>query len=246
MKTSNKLISGAFILIIISLLMYDLMLKRSYALGNYKYLLANYTTLNFKDFSVIEINAATAANMVVEQGPFNVKMESTASDFIKVSQTADTLRIDAAFSGSFHTNPAPYILAITCPNLSLIKTDARYNAGDQLVVDTLASEDFSWRPSVIRGFTLDSLSIVEDHATTIVLSGNKIGVVKASIGISKGSRSNMAITKNNEIDKADFNILNRSQLKLNNGAIPHLKYQLADSAKLILSGAAQKIIKNHP
>ncbi|MDF2432659.1 MAG: hypothetical protein JWP44_2290 [Mucilaginibacter sp.] len=245
MKTSNKLLLTAIIITLVSLVFYDLMLKSSYLKGDYKDPFKDYVSLNFKDFKTIDLSASTAANIILKQGPFSVRMDPSAADFVKISQNAGTLHIDAAFSGSFNNPRAAYVLVISCPDLKQFNADARYMAGDQPVIDTLASEDFKWRPSIISGFTLDSLTITEKHAASIILKGNKIRALNAVIGIDNGSRSNMTIADDNQLQSAELNILNKSQLRLNGAAINNLKYQLADSAKLISTGTSQNLIKNN-
>ncbi|ASU34074.1 hypothetical protein [Mucilaginibacter xinganensis] len=242
MKTSNKLTIAAILLVLVSLVYYDLMLKASYMSGTYKDQFRDFVALNFKDFKSINLGSCTASNIIVEQGPFSVRIEPTADQFVKVSQRDQTLHIETAFPGNYQNSRAEYVLIISCPSLASIAVDSRYMSGDQLVIDTIASADFKWRPSIIRGFTLDSLLITEKHAGSVILQNNKIKGLKAVIGLEEGSGSNMVILKNNEFQDADLHILNKSQLFLHEASIPNLKYQLADSAKLIITGALKKQI----
>ena len=242
MKTSNKLTITAILVILISLVFYDLLLKASYTSGSYKDPFKDFTTLDFKNFNSIRLNASTAANIIVEQGPFRVRVDAIAAPLTKVSQNGETLNIDVAFPGSFENSRAAYVLIISCPNLKQFDADARYMAGDRPITDTLGSEDFKWRPSIIRGFVQDSLAITEKHASSIILTGNKIKSVHAIIGLKDESRSNMVISKDNEFQNLDLNLLNRSQLQLHEATIQNLKYQLADSARLILTGAAKNLL----
>jgi len=241
-KKSNVLVLAAAALVIVALFFFDISLKDAYLSGEYKKPFRDYKALNFKGFKSIVLNAATAANVIVQQGDFSVKMEPAAEHFIKVSQIGDVLYINAAFPGSFEGNHADYPLVITCPVLEKFDADSRYTANNMLVTDTIASLDFRWRPSFIKGFTLDSLAITEKHAGTVILQANKIKSLKATIGLNEGSGSNLTILNDNRFENADLNILNKSQLKLQDAGIPNLKYQLADSAKLILTGAAKKLI----
>lgn len=240
MKTSNKLTIAAILLILVSLVYYDLTLKTAYLSGAYKDRFRDFEALSFKDFKSIDLGSSTASNIIVQQGPFNVRIEPLAARFVKVSQQGETLHIETAFPGNYQNSRGDYVLIISCPNLVRFDADARYMSGDRQIIDTLASEDFNWRPSIIRGFTLDSLVITEKHASSIILTGNKIKVMHAVIGLSDGSRSNMIIQKDNQFSNADLNILNKSQLQLREAVIPNLKYQLADSARLIITGALKK------
>lgn len=240
MKTSNKLTIAAILLILVSLVYYDLMLKTAYLSGTYKDQFKDFVALNFKDFNSINLGSSTASNVIVKQGPFSVRIEPTSAQFVKVSQQDQTLHIETAFPGNYQNSRADYVLVISCPNLVRFDADARYMAGDRQIIDTLASEDFKWRPTIIHGFTLDSLLITEKHASSVILTGNKIKVIHAVIGLSDGSRSNMVVQKDNQLQNADLNILNKSQLQLHEAIIPNLKYHLADSARLIITGALKK------
>jgi hypothetical protein len=242
MKTSNKLLVAAFALIIASLIFYDITLKESYLGGDYKRPFKDFTSLNFKNFNSIDLSASTAANIILEQGPFSEKIEPTAKRFVKVSQKAGTLLIEAAFPSNYENSRAAYVLIISCPNLVKVNTTARYFAKDQQIIDTIASPDFKWRPTIIRGFTLDSLSITEDYASTIILTGNHIRAVNAVIGLSKGSGSNMVILKDNQFKNVQLNILNKSQFQLHGAAITNFNYHLADSAKLIFNGTTKRLL----
>lgn len=247
MKTSNKLTIAALLLILVSLFFYDMMLRSSYFSGSYKDPFREFTALNFKDFKSINLSASTAANIIVQQGPFSVKVDPVAAQFVKVSQNGGTLHIDVAFPGSYENSRAEYVLIISCPSLVNFDADARYMAGDRPIIDTLSGEDFKWRPTIIRGFTLDSLAITENHASYIILTGNKIKAVNAVIGLGDGSRSNMIIKKDNQFQNVDLNILNKSQLQLHDAIIHNLKYKIADSARLIIKGALKnQLIKNNP
>ncbi|MGN6398144.1 MAG: hypothetical protein ACTHMI_21405 [Mucilaginibacter sp.] len=243
-RKSSILVIVALAFILTSLVLYDISLRDAFLTGDYKKPFRDYISLNFKDFKSITLNASTAANVIVEPGPFSVKIEPTARDFVKVSQKGDMLYIDAVFPGSFEDSRAMYPLVITCPVLEKFNTDARYTTDGVAVTDTLATSNFDWRASFISGFTLDSLTVNERHASAVILKANKIKNFKASIGLDEHSGSNMVILKDNQLDNADLDVLNRSRLKLEDAAIPNLKLRLADSARLILNGASRKLLKN--
>jgi hypothetical protein len=242
MKTSNKLAIAAVILILAAMFFYDLKLKAAYLSGDYKNPFRDFVAMNFKNFNSIKLNASTASNIVVKQGPFSVKIEPNGNNYVKVAQTGSTLNIDVAFSGNYQNPRYDYVMVITCPNLVNFDADAKYMAGDLPVTDTLAGADFKWRPSIIRGFTMDSLSITAKHASNIILTQNNIKSLKAVIGINDGSASDMTIGISNRFEKADLTVLNKSRLQILEASIPNLKYEMADSAKLILTGVAKKLI----
>jgi len=242
MKTSNKLVLFGLVLILATMVWFDLIVRSAYFAGDYKKPFREFVSLNFKNFSTINLNASTAANIIVRQGPFDVKIEPYGKNYVKVTQNGTTLNIDAAFSGSYQNPRYDYVMLITCPSLVKFNTDARYMAGDVQITDTLAAVDFYWRPSIIRGFKQDSLAITARHASNIILTGNTIKNLKAEVGINEGSASDITITGDNKFEKADLSLLNKGRLRLQGGDIPNLQYHLADSAQLIINGSSRKLI----
>jgi hypothetical protein len=243
MKTSIKILIGSACLVLVALVYYDLMVREVFLAGSFKKPFYGFATLNYENFDEIDLSAATAANIIVQQGPFSIKMDPTASGFVKLSQNSHTLHIDAAFSDHYYSPLSNYILIITCPHLLEFSSDSKYTASGKLVVDTLASEDFRWRPSIIEGFDADSLVINETHAGSVILKNNHIRGLKAVIGIDDKSRSDMIILNNNWLGTANLDIQNKSQLRLECTHIQSLSYRLADSARLIVTGATQDMIK---
>jgi len=243
MKTSNKLLFTAIIVVVVSLFFYDLGMRSSFLKGDYKNPYKDYISLNFKDFKTIDLRSETAANIIVTQGPFSVKIGPDGDSFVKVSQTADTLRIAAAFAHHYFGSSSQYVLVISCPNLSQLITDSRYTAGDHLVIDSLAGEDFTWRTTIVSGFKQDSLSILAQHGCTLLLKDNHIKSLNATIGVGEGCRSNLTILGDNHFAAANLNILNKSQLRLYKASITKLNYKLADSARLVLYGGADSVLK---
>jgi hypothetical protein len=243
MKKSIKILIGGACLVLLALVYYDLMVREAFMAGTYKKPFNTFTTLTYENFDEIDLSAATAANIIVQQGPFSVKMDPTAAGFVKVSQTSNTLHIDAAFSDHYYSPLSNYVLIITCPHLLKFSSDSKYTAGGTPVTDTLASEDFKWRPTIIEGFNADSLVVSETHASSVILKKDHIRSLKIVMGIGDKSRSNLVITDDNQFGKADIDIRNKSQLRLECTHIQNLSYRLADSARLIVTGTTQNMIK---
>ncbi|MGZ3874058.1 MAG: hypothetical protein ACXVJD_14145 [Mucilaginibacter sp.] len=243
MRTSNKILLAALVFMIIALVLYDYQLKAAYQKGDYKNPYRNFVTLNYTGFNAIELNASTAVNIMLVKGPFKVIAAPDAIEYLKIRQRNGTLVIDANFKDNYQSGRAAYLLYISCPSLSSFKADARYIASDIAVTDTLAGDDFKWKPTVIKGFTGDSLYIREDHASNILLEYNRIGTLRAITGISKGSASNLCIGPDNQFNNTSLDIRNKSRLwiKEKNG-VP-LNYRLADSAKVIVNGSVQQDYK---
>jgi hypothetical protein len=242
MKTSNKLILTALLLTLVSLSYYNYLLKKAFVSGKYKDPYASFVTLKFKDFDTVDVVSSTAANVKFVQGPFKVMIDTGALDYTRIKQTGHHLRIDAAFEFDYLYNPNAYLLVISCPSLAKISANATYMANKKPVTDTIVRDDWNMHQVLIDGFKQDSLSISQDYGSTVELANNKIQSIHASVGKSNRSGSKIIILKGNQFGNAIFDIRTNSRLLLNDAVIHHLTYHLADSAKLIITGAAQKII----
>jgi hypothetical protein len=244
MKTSNKLIAAAFLLVLVSLFVYDHLLKGEYLTKKYVNPYKSYTTLKFKNFDTVDLVSSTAANVKFIQGPFSVKIDPDALDYVRLKQYGGRLQINAGFEHNYLYNQNTYILIISCPKLAAVYASAIYTANNKQVIDTVVREDWNMRKVLISGFKEDSLLVKQDYGSTITLSNNYIHFLNAVTGIKQGSGSKIDIQNNNTFQKANLNILNRSWLLLKGGTIQNLEYHLADSAKMIISPAAQNLINN--
>ncbi|MDO3626710.1 hypothetical protein [Mucilaginibacter sp. BT774] len=243
MKTSNKILIITLAILIISLIAYDLSLRAEYRKGDYTNPYRDYISLNYHDFNEIELNASTAVNIIIVQGPYKVLANPGAEDFLRVNKQGKRLVINAAFPDHYRNIAANYVLYISCSKLSLLKTDARYTTNGAPVTDTVA-RDIRWYPTLIKGFSLDSLKIQADHASNIVLENNRINILNGVTGQSSGSGSALTIGGNNKFAKSNLDICNKSQLVIKGGTSADLNYHLADSATLVVNGAAVKHLLN--
>jgi hypothetical protein len=244
MKASNKFVCLALLLTLLSLLVYDLLLRAEFRSGRYKDPYRNYAALAFKDFDVLDLNSATVANVKVVQGPFHVRVDKYALDYVKVKQEGKRLQIDVVFDGNYRGNQNPYILIVSCPKLVELNTGASYRANDQWVTDTIYRADWNMRRVMMDGFTQDSLHISQDYGSSVVLANDHIRSLRAVVGESAGSGSNLVIQRDNRFQEAVLDIEHNSKLELDNAMIDVLKYRLGDSAKLVISGKAQNLLTN--
>jgi len=243
MKTSNKLITIAVLLLVVSIIFYDYKLKAVYDSGVYKKPLIGFTTLNFKDFDTVDVISSTSVNVKFLQGPFKVFADSSALRYISLKKVGKRLEIAASYEDEYQYNPNPYLLIVTCPKLASVTTNAIYSAGGKRITDTVVRENWHMRRVLIEGFRQDSLSIKQNNGSTIVLSANDIKSVKVLSGQSNGSGSKLIVQKGNFFENADIDIRNKSSFFLNDANIKNLNYHLSDSAKMIVSGAAQNLLK---
>jgi len=242
MKTSNKLIVAALLLTIIALFIYDEMLKTEYVTGRYRDPYRNYVSLNFKDFDAVGINSSTIANAKIVQGPFSVRIDKNAEEYVNITKKGNRLIISANFKYSMLYNPNPYVVVISCPKLNQLNTGATYTLHNSAVTDTIVG--WQMREVLVDGFKQDSLLVNQDYGSTVLINNSHINYLSGAIGNANGSGSIIKILKTNQIENVTLDIKNSSRLELNDARISKLNYHLADSAKLILNGAAGNFLKN--
>lgn len=241
MKISNKLIVATLLLTIIALFIYDEMLKTEYVTGRYKDPYRNYVSLNFKDFDSLDINSSTVANAKIVQGPFGVRIDKNAEEYVNITKKGNRLIVSADFKSSSLYNPNIYVVIISCPKLSRLNTGATYTIRNSAITDTIVG--WQMREVLVDGFKQDSLLVNQNYGSTVLIRDSHINNLNGTIGKEKGSGSVIKIFKTNTIESVKLTIQNRSQMELNNILIPKLDYYLADSAKLILNGTAGNSLK---
>lgn len=242
MKTSNQFLFATIVLTLASLVVYDILLKAAYKSGNYADPYKDFVSLKFKDFDALDLPSSTAANVKVVQGPFSVRMDEGAAEFVQVNQEAKQLIIKAAFDGNYRSVFSEYVLLISCPKLLKISVNASYRANNENVTDTIVREDWNMRKVLVDGFTQDSLHITQDYGSTVVLTNDHIRALSAVVGKSARSGSSLIIKDNNAFINAELDIQNNSRLFLENAKIQNLSYELGDNSKLIISGKAKNLL----
>jgi len=242
MKTSNKLLAIALLIIVGSLFFYDMRVRADYLTGSFRIPFRDYSGLNFKDFDTVNVRSCTAVNVLFEQGPFGVKLAPGAESYARISQDGKTLNISAVFKHAFENNRNPYVVIVTCPTIAKLSTDGWYGTNGKSYIDTVVKDEWNMRKVWIEGFKLDSLRINQDYGSTVVLSGNTIGTLNVLTGKSPLSGSKLFVLQNNRFENANLDIRNKSKLLLEDANIGKLNYRLSDSAKLVLNGNAAHLI----
>jgi hypothetical protein len=243
MKTSNILLLSALIIFVISLGIYNTALKAEYLTGSYKDPYKNFTTLNFKDFDQIQVNAASQIDLTVNKGPEIVRVSKSSYDYVKISQKGKTLIIDVVYNKGNHFGNE---LLISCPQLKSIKAYGVYTDDHKKIVQNSRYDKYARASNdlVIQGFDQDSLLIEQDNLTSIALKRNKLKLLKSIIGNTAGATPVLEINETNAIQKAELKVNQKGELHLDNIYIPQLTHQFGDSTKLTFLGAALKNLKN--
>lgn len=234
MKTSMKLLLAAALVLLASLTAYNMALRAEYRSGAYLDPLRGYAKLDFKNFDEVAIPAASVLSVKVMAGPFGVRVNPAAREFVRVRQQGNRLVVEAALPDQFGLGRGETVV-ISCPRLTTLTTGGEYELAGQPHRD---KTPVSGRQVLVQGFTQDSLLVRQDLAGRVELTGNRLGFLRAVAGSTPGSHSGLTLTENNHIAAASLAIGHQSELTINNVDIPKLSYQFGDSAQVTLTGRA--------
>lgn len=241
MRISTKIIIVTLTIFTGALIFYDLGLRAEYLKSDFADPHRQYAALNFTGFDEVELRSSTSLNIKIVQGPYQVLADPEGLSFVKIKRLHNRLIISAAFSDFYHSLHSDFTLLISCPKLTLFKADAVCLIAGRTATDTTAN-NFDYYPTLISGFNGRKLTISADHAANLVLENNQLDSLIATVGTHPKSRSNLTICKKNVFIYSDVQILHNSYLRINDYKLISLHYQLADSAMLLINGAAVKHI----
>lgn len=235
MKTSNKWLLAALLLLLGSLSAYNMALRTEYVAGNYKNERRNMVALPFKDFTEIDVQAASQVGVKVVAGPYGVRLNKAAEKYVKVTQQGPRLIIALAFPEGRESLGNRETLTISLPQLRQLAVSGTYSLEGKAVVD---KRDGGRGPGVrVEGFRQDSLRVQQDHGTRVDLAGSQLGFLRAEAGRTPGSQPVLHIEASNRIQGAYLSVQNEGELQLEAGSIPKLRTQFGDSARATLTGA---------
>ncbi|OCX53405.1 hypothetical protein BEL04_03640 [Mucilaginibacter sp. PPCGB 2223] len=242
MKTSNIFILSAFLILVISLGIYNTALKAEYQKGTYRDPLKDYVSYKLDGFDEVEINSAGMMHVTIQQGPFSVRKTKYSQDSVKITKVGSRLMVNIDLDAQPSvTNPDGTVrmgyneLIITCPKLNVLKTDTYYTIkGAKPATMNFTASYNGWDPNsiVLSKFKQDSLSVKEIDGMVIIRSCD-LGFLNA--GTEKGSY--LVIESCNQIKKADLAINGSSTLKMSGAGVQQLNFAAADSAHISLSGS---------
>ncbi|RZK92397.1 MAG: hypothetical protein EOO62_33225 [Hymenobacter sp.] len=240
MKNSSKYLLAALLVLLASLTAYNMALRNEYRRGDYKDPLHGYVTLGFKDFTEVSVPAASVVSVKLVPGPFSVRLNPAATQYVHLRQQGSRLVITADFPDRQHYFGGPATVLISCPHLAALSTDAVHQEkGRQLIGKNYRADRYILAQDVVvQGFSQDSLTVRVDRGSRIELAGNKLGYLRATAGTSPGSHGLLQLNADNHIAAANFAVGHQSELVLDNILIPQLRHQLADSVKVTLTGAS--------
>ena len=242
MKTSNKWLLAALLVLLASLTAYNMGLRAEYASGAYKDPLRNTIALNFNNFSEVDVQAAHLMGVKLVAGPYSVRVNKDAAEYVKISQQGRRLTIALVFAKERESLGGRNVVTISLPQLRRLRAGATYSLAGKPATEK------NGRGGVVRiqGFRQDSLLLRQDYATQLDLTDNELGHLRAEAGQRPGSTSTLRIARNNRIGAADLNLQSQSELELEAGGIARLGTQLGDSVKVTLTGAGLRSLGQRP
>ncbi|HEX8326809.1 MAG TPA: hypothetical protein VF629_04665 [Hymenobacter sp.] len=241
MKTSNKWLLAALLLLLGSLSAYNMGLRAEHTKGAYKDPKRNTTTLNLKDFSQIDVQAASAMNVNVVAGPYGVRLNKDAEKYVKLTQQGARLTVSLAFPDEQQLLGSRETLTISLPRLTQLTASGTYAVNGK----PRREKAYRGRHVRIEGFRQDSLLLLQDHGTQVDLANNQLGYLRAEAGRTPGSHSVLHIASSNRILGASLNVQHQGELQLEAGGISTLRTQFGDSARATLTGAGLRSLGQH-
>jgi len=234
MKNSSKFLLAAVLVLLASLTAYNMALRTEYRLGTYKDPLRGFATLPLTGFTEVAVPAGSSVSVKVVAGPYSVRINPRIQEFVHVRQQGPRLVVEAVFPERQKFLGWGDGVVISCPRLTALSTDAVYLEAGQQRADKAYPES---RVVRVQGFVQDSLAIRADRGSHVELTGNQLGLLRATTGFTPGSHPVLTLGTGNRIAAAQLDLQHQSELKMNNILIPSLRYQVSDSAQAILSGA---------
>lgn len=245
MKNSNKLLLAALLLLIAFLATYNISLRAEYQKGTYKdqESYKNFDSLNFKNFNAISINGASRISVKIMKGPYQVRVDHNATEYIKFKQAGSWLKLDLDLYKDMRFFGGTNQVVISLPEIKELQVNSVYTQEGKQITDKVKFQGLFQYRVLVEGFVQDNLSLKQDNASIVNLAGIKLNKLQVVSGLAPGSVSELNIFKGTIISEADLNIRNKSQLLLDNVQISNLKYYFADSARVTLVGASLNILK---
>lgn len=231
MKTSNKLLLLATVILFGYLAIFNFQLRAEYIKGDFKtpYYGMKFTPLN--SFTTIRNNAGNVLALRVEKGPkFGVWMVDNLKEKLALTERNNTLFVD--YVNKTHFNYYQSGIVVVCPEVNTVIT-----------TPLTTHQVMFWERAVtgISGFTQDVMNIEAGKSTQVELDENTIGKLNAATTASEAS---ITLDTHNLIQAADFKIAGKSDLRLLS-QITNGTYSYTDSATITLNGKSFAKVNQH-
>jgi hypothetical protein len=237
MKTSNKLLLAAALLVTAYCVASAFALKKEFIKGDYKSRFYKMTNLKITDFDAIDADIPNS-NINIEYGDKFAVWVNKELQQLAVTKKGKTLII------SYQKNDNPShgygsSIIIICPKLSSLKLGKTLTEKEKIANRLDPSKtNVDGAFNTITGFKQDAMKIEINNATSVNLS--QINIAKFH-GVANWGK--LSLVGPNKIDSADFEIYTHSSLTLDDAEINHPKYKLDGIAKLSVSGSSLDLLQ---
>lgn len=243
MKTSNKIILLAVVILLGLLFSYDLALQASFKKANYKDPFFNYSKLKYSNFDKVIVKAANQLKVEIRQSDtFAVRVSNFIKDNVEIGRVGDQLLVSLTDRTDSYVAYEKGVV-IFMPRLrEVIATDFKRMKEDGKGKVQLEADWREGNYTLVSGFDLNSLKINQVDNSMVILQNNRIGKLQ-SVEANGTHQSELRIEGSNRIDSAHISVKGTNILNLFWVDIPHLKYDLSEGATISLTGGALKLMK---
>ncbi|RYY06623.1 MAG: hypothetical protein EOP43_05775 [Sphingobacteriaceae bacterium] len=232
MKTSNKLLIVAILIIIVSMVTYDFALRAEYLKGDYKSRFYNMKSLDLKNFKTVDNRVANLVEVNIEKGEkFAIWIDKDLKDNLNVSQNGTDLVIDIADKKNLKNKNYNGKISIICPSIDKVSTSPFFYEKANVI---------EYEPNStcnIKGFNQQDLTLIINKSTHLSFGKNQIENLKATVGDDKSKYAYLFIASTNKIDDAAIKVAGKNQLSIENAKIGKSNFTISDSAQVSLSGS---------
>ena len=236
MKTSNKFLILITIVIIGFMVIYDNDLKAEYLKGDFKNPFRDLQKVAIDGFTNVDHRSADVIDASVEYGPeYSIWVNKNLKDRVQITKQGKTLVIKFIGRPEDRLYFSPGV-TITSPRLDSITTTANAEP-----LKDLKEKGITGDVDII-GFNQSKMVLKANRFTQIELKNNKIENMQAVIGSNLMGVGSLNINSSNQIKLANIKVNGTSELKMTNPNITTLEHSFSDSASLILSGSALRLL----
>lgn len=233
MKTSSKLLITAILIIIGSMITYDLALRAEYRKGTYKSRFYGFEkTTSLKKFTSIDNRVANLVLVQIEQGNnYSIWVKNDLISRIKFSRKGSQLVIDVVDKNNPQVSAYQTGIFIICPSLDRVTTTPTFTAEED-------AKGISYsNTTMLVGFNQQNLTLKVNRSTSLVLEKNKINNLDALVGNDLSMFAFLGIGFNNQINNAVIKVSGKNNLDIQNAKITKKDFNISDSAHVSLSGS---------
>lgn len=238
MKTSNKILLLATLIILSYLTFFDFKLKAEYLKGKYKTRFYSMKEQKVGEFRSIENNTSNLHVRIEKGDQFEIWYDDDLKDNLELTNKNNQLVINYNKKDNDDDFIKSGNLIIICPKIEAVAINKVLKMKDYLSTEYIPNG-----VTIIHNFNQDKLELIVKSVTELILDKNKFNLLSAKVGDSKSTNGTLTILNNNEINNLYVELNGTSILNLNDPMINKAELKISDSADVKLSGRALKYLK---